>query len=376
MDRLWVRLSLTFGLIILVVGIFPSIFFVLADTDDLTIGLRDYLVEDLNVTEYLELSEGELDRLSAQLARDFRQDEIDAIQNFILTATIFGLAAGIFVSRIVSKPLEKLVEGATAVSAHNLDHRVEINGSREFVELASAFNQMTASLSRSETLRQNLMADVAHELLTPLTVLDGNLRAILDGVYEMNTEEVGYLHEQTHHLIHLVKDLRQLAQAEAGQLAFDWQMVDVASLVESVSATFTLAAEEKGIAIEHDLPTHLPALKADPARLKQVLHNLLANGLRHTPDGGTITVRALQAENELWLAVEDNGEGIPAAELPHLFDRFYRTNATAKRRDSGGSGLGLAIAQAIVGAHNGRIDAKSPGQGLGSTFTVYLPLSR
>ncbi|MEM7113612.1 MAG: ATP-binding protein [Chloroflexota bacterium] len=374
MDRLWVRLSLTFGLIILVVGIFPSVIFVLTNTDDLTIGFRDYLVDDLNVTEYLELSEAELDTLSTNLAREFRQDEIDGIQNFILTATIFGLAAGIFVSRIVSKPLEKLVEGATAVSAHNLDHRVEIEGSREFVKLASAFNQMTVSLARSETLRQNLMADVAHELLTPLTVLDGNLRAMLDGVYEMNTEEVGYLHEQTHHLIHLVKDLRHLAQAEAGQLAFDWQSVDVASLVESVSATLTLAAEEKGIAIEHDLPTNLPTLRADPARLKQVLHNLLANGLHHTPNGGTITVRAMQADNELWLSVEDNGEGIPATDLPYLFDRFYRADAGAKRRDSGGSGLGLAIAQAIAVAHNGRIDAKSPGESLGSTFTVYLPL--
>ncbi len=375
MNRLWVRLSLTSVAIIFVVGILPSLLYLLADDKELISGTREYLVEDVDIVEPLGLSEAELDTLATQLAQTFRKDSADTLQEFTMAAIVLGLIVWVVVIRTLSGPLEKLVEATTAVASRDLDYRVSIKGTRELVALAESFNQMTASLSRSENLRQNMMADVAHELLTPLTVLEGNLRAILDDVYEMNKEEMGYLYEQTHHLIRLVKDLRQLAQAEAGQLQFNRQPVDVGALVEEVSATFALAAGEEQIFIQYHLPPNLPTIDADLSRLRQVLHNLLANAIRHTPQGGEISIHAMQARDELWLSVEDTGEGIEANLLPQIFGRFYRTDDEAQRWDSGGSGLGLAIVKAIVTAHNGRVDAKSPGKDQGSTVTVYLPLS-
>jgi signal transduction histidine kinase len=219
------------------------------------------------------------------------------------------------------------------------------------------------------------MADVSHELRTPLTALEGNLRAALDHVYDLDEEQIANLYEQTRHLIRLVNDLRELSLAEAAQLPLDLRAVDLTPLVEETAAIFELLADEKDIRLALDLAPALPPVQADRVRIRQVLHNLLANALRHTPGGGTITIRTQPAADGVALAVTDSGEGIDAASLPHVFDRFYRTDPS-RSRETGGSGLGLAIVKAVVEAHGGIVEAASPGLGHGSTFTLHLPAGK
>jgi signal transduction histidine kinase len=240
-------------------------------------------------------------------------------------------------------------------------------------EVAQAFNEMAAALEGAETLRRNLLADVAHELRTPLSVLQGNLRAILDDVYALDKAEVARLYDETRLLSRLVNDLHALAQAEAGQLALNRQPTQLAELVQSTATAFGAAADAKGVSLNWQIPADLPPVMADPARLTQVLHNLLDNALRHTPAGGSIALRAGCDDGDVWLAVQDSGEGISPQDLPHVFDRFYRADL-ARSRATGGAGLGLAIVRAIVEAHGGGVSAASPGEpGQGSTFTLRLP---
>ena len=332
----------------------------------------DYL-EEVNATETLGLSTRQMTILADMLAVDVRQTYYDDLQYLVITTIIIGIVAGALLGRGLSLPVEQLVAATKAVGARDLSHRVAVQGAQEIQELAHNFNQMTAALVRSEQRRRHMMADVSHELLTPLTVLQGNLRAILDDVYELNKEEIGTLYQQNKHLIRLVRDLRQLAQAEAGQLSFEPTAVNLTTLAAETIAVFIPAAQEKGISVVQMLADTLPVVPADSDRLRQVLHNLLANALRHTPAGGQITVRTQHVADEVVLSVADTGDGIAPQWQPHLFDRFYR-GMDGRRRDSGGAGLGLAISKAIVEAHNGRISVTSPGQGQGTTFTIYMPL--
>ena len=270
-------------------------------------------------------------------------------------------------------PIRKLADAAHTVGAGDLAARVELpRSSREIDELAQAFNQMAADLQRAAETRRNLLADVSHELRTPLTVLEGNLRAALDQVVELDEEQVANLYQQTHHLIQLVNELRELTLAEAEQLPLDKQPVDVVALLEETVALFAPLAEEQKVMLSVQLPTSLPVAHVDRTRIRQVLHNLLSNALRHTPVDGTITLKASSAGDSVNISVEDTGEGIAPEHLAHIFDRFYRTDPS-RSRATGGSGLGLAIVRAIVEAHGGTITVVSEGLGQGTTFTLSLP---
>jgi len=288
-----------------------------------------------------------------------------------------GILFGVVTSRSLAAPLNRLAEAARAIGARDLSRRVEVTGSDEVREVAQAFNEMAAALEQAESLRRNLVADVAHELRTPLSVLQGNLRAILDDVYPLDKAEVARLYDHTRLLSRLIGDLRELAQAEAGQLELNLQEIDLVGLLADMVAAFGPVAEAEGVALDAQIPADLPRVPADPARISQVLHNLLANALRHTPAGGTISLHAGYEAGErqhVWLTVQDSGEGIAAEHLPHVFDRFYRGDP-ARSRATGGAGLGLAIVRAIVEAHGGQVSAASDGiPGHGSAFTVRLPL--
>jgi signal transduction histidine kinase len=312
------------------------------------------------------------------LLPDGPPDFVVLLGRSLLTAAVVaglgGILFGIFMSRSLTAPLNNLAAAARDIGARNLSRRVEERGSDEMVAVARAFNEMAADLEESEQLRRNLLADTAHELRTPLSVLQGNLRAILDEVYPMNQEEMVRLYDHTRFLSRLVNDLHELAQAEARQLPLDLQPTDLAHLVQTTTDTFRPSAEAKGVALKTDLPAGLPPCPVDSARLTQVLQNLLANALRHTPTAGAITVRAESGATTVTLSIEDTGEGIPSEHLPYVFDRFYRTDP-ARSRDRGGAGLGLAIARAIVEAHGGQISVASEGvSGRGSTFTIQLPV--
>lgn len=295
----------------------------------------------------------------------------------LLTVTLItgisGIIFGVVMSRTLTAPLNNLAEAAKAIGARHLSQRVEEKGSDELKAVARSFNEMAATLEQAEQLRRNLLADVAHELRTPLSILQGNLRAILDEVYPLDQTEMARLYEHTRFLSRLVNDLHELAQAEAKQLPLNRQDTDLAQLVKTTAESFRPGADEKGVALDVVLPPASPCLQVDPARITQVLQNLLANALRHTPAGGKITLELEAQPESIHLAVADTGDGIPAEYLPHIFDRFYRTDPT-RSRDRGGAGLGLAIARAIIEAHDGRITATSRGiAGQGSTFIIQLP---
>ncbi len=334
---------------------------------------------DGQIVGYLEtkpVAQGAPDRQEQVILERLSQD----MAVVAVIGSLLGILFGVLMSHSFTSPLRRLAETARAIGAHNLNQRVEVSGSAEVRELAQAFNEMAAALEQAETLRRNLIADVAHELRTPLSVLQGNLRAILDDVYPLDKTEVANLYDQTRLLSRLVNDLHELAQAEAGQLQLRLQPTDISSLVHKAAAAFGPVAEARGVTLNCETSPDLPLALADSARLTQVLHNLLTNALHFTPAGGTISLSAGQNgklnghSSSLWLAVQDTGEGILPEHLPHVFDRFYRADP-ARSRATGGSGLGLAIARAIVEAHGGDVSVASDGvPGRGSVFTVHLPL--
>jgi signal transduction histidine kinase len=245
---------------------------------------------------------------------------------------------------------------------------------------------MAADLEKVEELRRNMVADVAHELRTPLSVLQGNLRAILDGVYALEQAEIAGLYDETRLLSRLVEDLHELAQAEAGQLHLDLRPTDLIEVVQTTVANFVVAAEAKGVKLTTDWAdetANLPVL-ADPDRLAQIMRNLLSNALRHTPEGGQITVSATVRRTTppaVRIVVADTGEGIPPDDLPHVFDRFWRADRSRARETAGpstgsgrGSGLGLAIARHLVQAYGGEMGVESE-VGRGSRFWFTLPVA-
>jgi two-component system OmpR family sensor kinase/two-component system sensor histidine kinase BaeS len=263
---------------------------------------------------------------------------------------------------------------AEAVADGELDVRVRESYPGEWGRLASSFNRMTAELARTEQQRRNLTADVAHELRTPLHILQGNLEGILDGVYAPTPEHIAATLEETRLLARLVGDLQTLSLAEAGQLPLHKVQIAVGDLLSDVATSFSGQAAEQGVNIQIDLygdPDQLE-IEADPDRLDQVLSNLVANALRYTSEGGTITLRAQAVPEGIRLVLEDTGAGIPAEELPYIFDRFWRGDRSRSREGGTHSGLGLAIAKQLVQLHGGRIAVESQ-QGQGTKFIIDIP---
>jgi two-component system sensor histidine kinase BaeS len=225
---------------------------------------------------------------------------------------------------------------------------------------------MLGRLQRSEDTRRRLLADVTHELRTPVAVLQGNLEALVDGVYPADSEHLAPLIEETQVLSRLIDDLRTLSLAESGALELHREPTDIAVLVGEVIASHRAEADAGGVALHGDVSEDLPLVDVDPLRLREVLVNLVANALRHTPRGGDVRVAGNLANGVLRLSVADNGTGIAPEDLPHVFERFY------KSPQSRGSGLGLAIARNLVLAHGGEIAAES-APGAGTTVRISIP---
>jgi two-component system sensor histidine kinase BaeS len=286
----------------------------------------------------------------------------------LLFAAVFVFTRGF---RRIAQPLSSLVDAARRVEAGDYDARVpEVRGGpRELRELTRAFNTMASRLEADQRQRRSLLADVSHELRTPLAVLRGNLEAIADGVHPADEAHLAGLIEETHVLERLVDDLRTISLAEAGALPLHREPTDPDVLLGETVASFATAAAEAGIDLVVDSPSDLPLLDVDPIRIREVLSNLIANAIRHTPRGGRITAsgRLDVAGRAVTFDVTDTGSGIDAELLPHVFERF------ARGPDSRGSGLGLAIARDLVTAHGGRISVRSR-PGTGTTFEVSLPL--
>lgn len=286
----------------------------------------------------------------------------------IVVAALVGLGRGV---RGTGQTLDRLADATRQVEAGDYSVRIgtPVRGLRSARELARGFDTMVERLDIDERQRRMLLADVSHELRTPLAVVAGNLEAMLDGVHPADEAHLTAVLEETRVMERLIEDLRTMVLSEAGSLPLHREPTDLEVLIDDVVRSFAGAGTTTGVTVRAEVPSELPILDVDPVRIREVLANLVANGIRHTPAGGSVAVTASLADPWLELFVTDTGPGIDPAVLPHVFDRFEKTAG------SGGSGLGLAIARSLAEAHGGTLDVTSTGSA-GTSFRLRLPLPR
>ena len=304
-------------------------------------------------------------------------DFLDSVNRSILTAVVIAGALALLLGALlfiqITAPMRQLQKAASSIAAGDLSQRVAVRSKDEIGQLGQAFNSMAESLARAETQRRHMVADVAHELRTPLAVIQANAEGMLDGVLPLDPEQVTTIYNETLLLNRLVGDLRLLSLAEAGELTLERRPTAPGALVEQVVEHMKSQAAQRGIRLEGQIQPGLPERSLDPDRITQVLTNLVGNALRYTPQDGTIVIAtAAQPDGRVKITVTDSGPGIQAEYLPYIFDRFYRADKS-RARSSGGSGLGLAIVKQLVEAHGGQVSAESPAAaGLGTRFSIIL----
>ena len=306
-----------------------------------------------------------------------------------LAVALLAAGLGVLLARSISRPLAEMGRAAARIAQGDYAVRVPVRGRDEVTALAGAFNRMAEGMSSVERLRRELVANVSHDLRTPLTVIRGYLEGLRSGqIADRRSAEIAFeaMHAEVTRLLHLVGDLRQVAALDAGSIPLNRRPLAVSELLQETIDRVAPLAAAKEIALTTETSPDLPPVIIDPERLGQALFNLLENAVRHTPAGGAITIQCAVAGHQalvnseqvadhwLLITITDSGEGIPAEHLPHIFERFYRVDP-ARSRAEDGAGLGLAIVKAIVEAHGGSVKAESDGlPGQGSTFTVSLPL--
>jgi len=289
-----------------------------------------------------------------------------------LLAAAVAAVLGAYLAGRISGRLRIFQQAAASIAGRDLAVRVPEDGDDELAALGRAFNLMAGNLQESEKARRNLVADVTHELRTPLSILRGGLESLQDGVIAASPEVVSSLADEALRLSHLVSDLQDLNLAEAGHLPLDLGRVDVGELVEGALSPLRIEAQLRMLRLESRLPSGLPAVQADARRTQQVLMNILTNAIKYTPAGGTITIAARVGAGRVAISVTDDGPGIDTGELRHIFNRFYRGDR-ARSRAEGGTGLGLSIARGYVEAQGGSIWAENvPPRG--ARFTFELPV--
>ena len=307
--------------------------------------------------------------------RAFQSANAISLSLALLAALTAALAVSVYMTRRIGRSVATVAAAASDVAGGRYGVRVPGPGlGPEFDALASGFNQMADRLGSVEGTRRRLLADLGHEMRTPVATLEAYLEALEDGVATLDAKTAELLRSQTGRLARLSEDISSVSRAEEGQVRLDIRDVPLVSVVAAAVDSLTEAYNARGVHLIVRVPAELPELAMDPDRMGQVLGNLLENALRHTPAGGTVTISATSPPRTgvTELSVEDTGEGIPAEHLPRVFDRFYRVDP-ARDRAHGGSGIGLAIAKALTEAHGGKLTVASPGSGKGSTFRVLLP---
>jgi signal transduction histidine kinase len=292
-----------------------------------------------------------------------------------LAAVLVALILGAILARTISRPIHELTGATQRMAEGELDIQVPVRTKDEVGELAASFNRMSSDLSLATRARRRLTADIAHDLRTPLSVILGYTEALSDNKLEGTAETFEIMHQEAQHLSHLIDDLRLLSLADTGELPLNRRPTAPDELLQRTAAAHQPQAAAKNIELLVDAAPKLPEIDVDPERMVQVLNNLVSNALRHTPVDGRVTLSAAAQENKVLLTVADTGAGIPAQDLPYIFNRFYRGDQarSQNRAGNGESGLGLAIARSIVQAHGGKIAVDST-VGQGSIFTITLPL--
>ena len=400
---------------------------VIADTAHKALGkpLAEFPIDNMIVKQWQEIKVGGQTvghywqdlrpiAMDGKLAKTIGTSIIKAMLIGLILTSLVALLLGLLLTRHFTKPLNHLMDAVRKVGKGDLSSRVEVKGNGDIAILARDFNRMTEQLTRNEEVRRNMVADIAHELRTPLAVILGKLESIQEGVLPSTPETILPIQDETLRMIRLVRDLQQLSLAEAGKLPMALQAVNLRQIVERITEQFAIEFEERGLKVE--VVGDVPDVIGDTDRLTQVFVNLIGNALLHTSPGGSLRVLLAEAEKPAeegmiedetthrlldvfrhkgekmqkteevnckedkttttssWVqvAVEDSGEGIPEEELEHIFDRFYRVDK-ARERENGGTGLGLAIAKEFIQAHGGVIQVQSK-QGGGSCFRIFLPV--
>jgi signal transduction histidine kinase len=288
-----------------------------------------------------------------------------------LVAVVVAVVTGLLFTSTLLQPLSSLSTAINKMEKGELAQEVPTESNDELGQVIDGFNQMSTALAEANARRDQMTADIAHELRSPLTVINGYLEAMQDGSLEVTTERLSFIQDEVNQLNRLVSDLRTLALADAGQLEIQKDIINVQNLFSHLSNAHTLQADSKQIRLRFKVDPEDFTINADEGRIIQVLTNLLNNAIRHTPQGGSITVIACSVKDGAMIAVEDTGEGIPPEDLPLVFDRFYRADPS-RQSIEGESGLGLSIVKALVEIHGGTVIVTSRID-VGTTFTITLP---
>jgi len=310
--------------------------------------------------------------LQETLFANYRAAVTEALLLALGVALISAVAVSLFVSRRVVTPISQLTRASHHMAAGHYRERVAVPGGDELGQLARSFNQMATTLEQTEAMRRDLIANVTHELRTPLSSIKGYMEGLIDGVLPAQPDTYQQVYREADRLQRLVNDLQELSRVEAGAFQLERHPHTVPDLIRQTVDRLRPQFEEKSVALEQNVAANLPPVRVDEDRINQVLLNLVGNALQYTPAGGTVTIAATPKAGAVEIAVSDTGLGISAEHLPHLFTRFYRVDKS-RSRAGGGSGIGLTIAKHLIEAHGGRIWATSPGHNQGSTFGFTLP---
>lgn len=337
--------------------------------DSLQAGSVPIQVDGKIVGHFLRLTSS--NELIALTEETFLNEIRNALGWTSLAALVGTLVLGITFAWWLARPLRRLTVATQAVASGRLGVSVPISGAKDIQQVAEAFNQMSASLAESEYSRKRMISDIAHELRTPLSVMRGQLEGMMDGVINADTQHIGTVYNQTLQLSRLVADLWTLTRAEAKSLSLEKSPTDLEEFIDNISREFEPLAQDGLIQLQVQVEPNLPRITLDQGRMRQVLSNLLVNALRHTPQGGQITLLAGCRDSKMVMSVGDTGEGLSSEDVQHIFERFFRTDRS-RQRQYGGAGLGLAIARELVVLHGGDIAVESR-IGLGTSFTITLP---
>jgi two-component system sensor histidine kinase BaeS len=289
-------------------------------------------------------------------------------------ASLLALVLGGFLAFTMTRSLRELTEATLEIARGKFGKQVIVRSKDEIGELAASFNKMSVDLQQATQARQQMTADIAHDLRSPLSVITGYAEALSDNKLQGNEEVYGILLQEAKHLDHLVDDLRLLSLADAGELSLTREPTDAKTLLGRVLARHAVAAKQHHVDLQVKAEGTLPQIDVDVERMSQVLDNLVLNAFRYTPEGGKVTLAADEKDGNVQISVKDSGMGISVEDIPHIFDRFFRGDKS--RQQSGESGLGLAIAKSLVEAHGGKISVESaPGEGAEFTITLspYFP---
>jgi len=313
--------------------------------------------------------------MMSQFYQDYQASFNESLIVAVIAATLVALIASLIISRNIVAPVRSMTNASGRIAEGHYDERVALQGNDELSQLARSFNQMAEQLEQVESMRRQLIGDVAHELRTPLTAIKGSAEALMDGVLPASDETYLQIHAEAERLSHLVDDLQELSRVESRATQLDIHPADSTALIQTVTKRLQHQFDEKRVTLTSSLPHDPIIVLADGDRVIQILTNLIGNALQYTPENGTVTVLIERDKNEARISVRDTGFGIPADQLTHIFDRFYRVDKS-RSRAHGGSGIGLTIAKHLVEAHGGKIWAESAGENKGSVFVFTLPLAR